>query len=467
MIRVDLTRLPMITNDTFLPLYKDKKRFLVLKGGAGSGKSVYVATKLIYRCLAEQHPAKKHRFLVCRKVGRTLRESCFALLQAQISNMGLSELFYKPNKTDMTITCKNGNGFILAGLDDVEKLKSIYDITGIWIEEASELEADDLRQLNIRLRGWTPFYKQIVVSFNPISYSNFLRAEFFTDPPRPDTTIHNSTYRDNRFIDDEYRAQLESFRELAPYYYQVYVLNEWGSAKGACFPEFRNNPNADRTWTHVIQPFTPPKEWKLYRSFDFGYSKPFSVGWWAQDYDGRLYRIMELYGCTAEANTGLKWYPQQIAERIRETEDNHPWLKGRHIYGVADPSIWDVSRGESIADVMERNRVYFDRGDNKRIPGKMQVHYRLAFDEHGIPMMYIFEPCKGFIRTMPELIYDEHRPEDVDTECEDHVYDDCRYLCQLNPIAPRKSIPAKARQYNPLDDDTPQYDPYAFYRISI
>lgn len=167
---VDLSGLPQLTNDTFLPLYKDQRRFLVLKGGAGSGKSVFVVEKLLYRILTEQYPSHPHRFLILRKVAKTLRESCFALICGVIRQWGLDRLF-RINKTDMSITCVNGNQFILAGLDDVEKLKSIFDITGVWLEEANEAEARDLRQVNLRLRGWTPFYKQIIVSFNPVALS--------------------------------------------------------------------------------------------------------------------------------------------------------------------------------------------------------------------------------------------------------------------------------------------------------
>jgi hypothetical protein len=470
MVKVDLSKLPSITNTAFEPLYKNKSRFLVMKGGAGSSKSYFAGQKYIYRSLTEQHPSFEHRFLVCRKVANTLRKSCFALIEGRIKAMGFSELF-QCNKSTFEIKCINGNMIMFAGLDDVEKLKSIYDPTSEWVEEASEAEAEDIMQLNLRMRGEFPFYQQMILTFNPISLGNFLRPMFFTEPPRTDTTIHNSTYKDNRFINQAYREQLESYKDIAPYYYQVYVLNQWGSAAGACFPEFVDDPKGymTRRWTHVIRPFEIPPDWKIFRSFDFGYSRPFSVAWWAMDYDGRLYRILELYGCTGEPNVGIKWYPQQIAERIREIEDNHRWLKGKNIRGVADPSIWDASRGDSVADVMEKSRIYFDPADNKRIPGKMQVHYRLAFDENGIPMMYVFAPdetgaggCKAAIRTLPELIYDEHNPEDVDTDGEDHPYDDIRYLCQDNPIPPRKAIPPKAKIYNPLDDE-PRRNNYSFY----
>jgi hypothetical protein len=209
----------------------------------------------------------------------------------------------------------------------------------------------------------------------------------------------------------------------------------------------------------------------MYRSFDFGYSKPFSCAWWTMDNNGILYRILELYGCTGQPNVGVKWTVPEIASKIHEIETTHRWFMGKKILGVADPSIWDVSRGESVADVLAKSQVFFDKGDNKRIPGKMQLHYRLAFSEEGYPMMYVFgkgkdghELCPAFIRTIPELTYSETHPEDVDTSLEDHPYDDARYLCQLNPIPPRKPVKRDSKPYNPLETNT-RYQNYEFYNI--
>ena len=137
-------------NSTFLPLFFDKHRYLVLMGGGGSGKSIFAGNKIIERCSTEAG----HRWLVCRKVAKTLRESCFNQLVGQL-NMQMPERVDKINRGDMRIVFRNGSEIIFAGLDDVEKLKSIYDITGIWIEEASEITEADFNQLDIRLRGKT------------------------------------------------------------------------------------------------------------------------------------------------------------------------------------------------------------------------------------------------------------------------------------------------------------------------
>ena len=147
----------------------------------------------------------------------------------------------------------------------------------------------------------------------------------------------------------------------------------------------------------------------------------------------------------------MKWNTELQFEKIKRIEREHPWLAGHDIEGVADPSIWNENGGVSTADVAAKKHVFFQKGDNARIPGWMQMHYRFAFDENGMAMLYVFENCKAFIRTIPTLIYDEHEPEDLDTKGEDHVADEARYMCMLNPIPPRIPAEPKPREYDPLD----------------
>ena len=250
---------------------------------------------------------------------------------------------------------------------------------------------------------------------------------------------------------------------------EALLYGNWDSFSGQVFSEWINDSDHydDRIRTHVINPFKVPKEWKVYRGFDFGYAKPFSVGWYAVDYDGRIFRIRELYGCTGTPNTGVKWEPHKIAKEIARVEQDDPNLKGRRILGIADPSIYDESRGESVASMMEKHRIYFDKGDNTRIPGKMQMHYRLAFDDDGIPMFYVFNTCKHFIRTIPTLVYDQTDVEDIDTKQEDHIYDEFRYVCMANPIAPRANMVKPLIPDDPLDlfKEKQTYNQYDFYRL--
>jgi len=143
-----------------------------------------------------------------------------------INSYGCASLF-KVNKTDMVIECINGNKILFKGLDDPEKIKSINAITDIVIEEATELDAADIRQLDIRLRGKTKQPKQMFIMFNPVSATHWIKRDFF-DVKRDDCTIIETNYKDNRFLDAEAIKVMEAFKTTDPYYYMVYFLGQWG-----------------------------------------------------------------------------------------------------------------------------------------------------------------------------------------------------------------------------------------------
>lgn len=215
-------RIRETNNESFLPLFFDRHRYLVLKGGGGSGKSIFAGRKILERVTTEPG----HRWLVCRKVGKTIRDSCFAQLRGQIAEH-YPDAGARVNKGDMWIGFPNGSEILFAGLDDVEKLKSIYNITGIWIEEASELQEGDFNQLDIRLRTDFRYYLQMILTFNPISINHWLKKRFW-DQRDPRARVHESTYRDNRFLTREAVDTLLGFQETDPYYYMVYALGQWG-----------------------------------------------------------------------------------------------------------------------------------------------------------------------------------------------------------------------------------------------
>ena len=267
-----------------------------------------------------------------------------------------------------------------------------------------------------------------------------------------------STVFDNRILmanDPEYIARLAALPEQDR---KALLYGDWDSFSGQVFIEWRNDPDhyTDQLCTHVVAPFHIPANWKIMRSFDWGYARPFSVGWYAIDTEGRIWRIRELYGCTGTPNEGVKWTASDLARKIREIEREDPNMNGRRIFGIADPSIYQQNGGESIGDLMAREGVYWDKADNSRIPGKMQIHNRLAFDTEGRPSLYIFSTCTHAIRTLPALVYSQVDIEDVDTTGEDHIYDELRYICMAHPINPPKSEP-KLQVFSPLDIDTPAY----------
>lgn len=303
------------SNKTFLPLFADEHRYLVMMGGGGSGKSIAAGRKILERCRLESG----HRFLVVRKVARTLRQSCWQQLVAQASDL---ELHADVNVSDMTMRFPNGSEILFSGLDDVEKLKSIYNITGIWIEEASEILEEDFNQLDIRLRGETKYYKQIIVTFNPISILHWLKRRFF-DVQDPRATTHRSTYKDNRFLDDEAKQTLESFRETDEYYYTVYCLGEWGTTGRSVF-------NARDVQERLALRIQPQK-----------------IGFFEYDYDG--IKI-----------SNMRWVDDQngFIRIYKDAEDGAPYVIGGDTAGDGSDSfvgqVLDNRTGEQVATIRHR-----------------------------------------------------------------------------------------------------------------
>lgn len=258
---------------------------------------------------------------------------------------------------------------------------------------------------------------------------------------------------DNRRLLENDPAYLDKLALLPPAQRSALLYGDWDRFEGQVFTEWRDDPDhyLDRLGTHVIAPFPIPPTWRVWRGFDWGYSRPFSVGWYAADHDGRLYRFRELYGCAGTPNQGLRWEPARLAREIRRIEHEDPNLRGRAVRGVADPAVFASQGTESVAALMEREGVFFDKADHSRLSGLAQVHHRLAFDGEGLPMLYLFSTCAHARRTLPALTYDQANVEDVDSDGEDHIYDELRYICMANPISPRPVPVRRAVTWNPLD----------------
>lgn len=243
-----------------------------------------------------------------------------------------------------------------------------------------------------------------------------------------------SRLQDNRLLmlsDPDYvdRLHLSGSEELV----RAWLLGDWSVVAGAFFPEF----SLER---HVIQPFTIPQHWARFRSFDWGSAHPFSVGWWAVS-DGSiptiargcLVRYREWYGMQpGQPNVGLRLTAEEVAAGIKAREADDP-----RMVGVADPAIFSEDGGPSIANRMVG--VSFRPADNKRVPqrgamgGWDQLRARLKGDGDGRPMLLMFSTCRDLIRTLPALQHDDLRPEDLDTEGEDHAADETRYACMSRP----------------------------------
>ena len=387
---------------------------------------------------------------------------------------GAKDSFAKYNDSRKEMKFVNGSEILFRYCNAEKDLNNFqgvqFDI--IFIDEATQLKQEWIEKIGACVRGVNSFPKRTYYTMNPGGASHgyfkriFIDRKFESGEHPEDYSFIHSLVTDNKALmkeDPEYIKQLE---KLPPKLRQAWLEGRWDVFEGAFFEEFRATPEPqachdagiteeealqEHRWTHVIKPFNIPNGWKIYRSYDWGYGKPFSCGWWAVDEDGCAYRILELYGCNGTPNEGVKWSNKEQFDKIAEIEREHPYLKGKKIQGVADPSIWDGSKGISAAEEADKHGLWFDKGINDRIAGWMQVHERLRFDENGRAMMYIFENCKDAIRTIPLMMYDEHKPEDLDTELEDHICDEVRYFCMMRPIAPRKIEVKEKPLYDPLN----------------
>ena len=223
MINVSISK--KVFNDKYLPYLDNKDRYLLFYGGGSSGKSYYIVQRYIYKILKQ-----KMNLLVVRQTGNTNRNSTFALFKQVIRQWNLSNQF-KINESDLRIKCVNSNEIIFSGLDDTEKLKSVTfesgELTDIWIEEATETLEEDVNQLKVRLRGGTS-NKQMVLSFNPVNINHWIKKHFIDSGL---ATVCHSTYKDNKFLTEDDKQTLESFKDTDIYYYNVYCLGQWRSIR--------------------------------------------------------------------------------------------------------------------------------------------------------------------------------------------------------------------------------------------
>ncbi len=246
-------------NSAYIPLLENKAEFLHFCGGAGSGKSRFVAQKEIAKSYLWSRRGRKT--LVVRKVFNTLKDSCYAELKGVIYNWK-READFDILRSPLSITNKiTGVEFIFRGFDDPEKIKSVTDVDRVWYEETTESDnRDELDQLRLRLRGYEEV--QITLSYNPINVFHYLNTEFH-EKEDSKHYVHRSTYRDNEKLlakDPNYASYIESTKVTNPAYYKVYGLGEWGqNSEGLVYPEYTTE------WTDA--------EVQFY-GLDFGYNDP-------------------------------------------------------------------------------------------------------------------------------------------------------------------------------------------------
>ena len=381
----------------------------------------------------------------------------------------------KYNGQHKTWTMQNGARLKFVYLErdsDAEEYQG-HSYTRIYVEEATNFpSAGPINKLRATLRSGAGVPVGMRLTGNPGGPGhNWVKARYITPNPNGyeiireemvlegkvislDRVFIPSKISDNRLVmenDPTYILRLKQSGSEA--LVRAWLEGDWDIVDGAFFDEWDPSKHIlDSEVRHCI-----PKKATRFRAFDWGSAKPFSVGWYAVS-DGTwklpegivipknaLVKYREWYGACGP-NKGLKMTADMVAMGIIERE------KGETVqYGVADPSIFVRDGGPSIAESMVIKKCSWRRADNKRKAGAEQMRQRLV-GQDGVPMLYFLEDCVDTIRTIPSLQHSERDPEDVDTEAEDHAYDETRYAVMSRPWLPSAG-PASDRLYprNPSD----------------
>jgi len=342
----------------------------------------------------------------------------------------------------------------LESVSDAEKYQG-QNLTDACIEEAGQYpDPAPIYRLHACLRSARGVPVQMHLTGNPGGPGQqWLKVRYVDPSPLgrtilrehlPDGNTRSRVYipakvRDNAILmqsDPNYVANLYMVgsAELV----RAWLDGDWDAVEGAFFGEWSTR--------HVVEPRKLPAEWMRFRACDWGSYRPFSVGWYAVS-DGSMdefprgalikynewYGINHKHGGAYEPNIGVKMPAEEVADGIKERDD------GANIsYGVLDPACFSSDGGPSIAERMLSRGLVWRRADNRRVAGQGalggwdQLRSRLKGDE-GRPMIYFFSTCIHTIRTIPALQHDKNRPEDLDTEAEDHAADETRYGCMSRP----------------------------------
>lgn len=348
--------------------------------------------------------------------------------------------------------------------------RDLHDFQGwechwLGIDEASQLNEEHIKYMKTRVRlgGWEPADEaaklrlpRCVMTSNPGGPSHHYLKQLFIDAGPPETVFYDATMRnpknpehkgwssmfipakmdDNVFLDDDYAGQ---FGQLSEWQAQQLRDGDWDVIPGAFFDCWSEK--------NIIKPFTPPPWWPKFRSCDWGFATPFSIGEWTvsdgtevetpegtQSYpEGALIRIWEWYG-NETGNKGLRLDGSTVASAvIRE--------RGKVQPGPGDPSMWRSDMGPSAAEKMATSGLIFFKGDNQREAGWQEMYARIKAG-----MLLSFDTCYDFIRTIPALTADQMNPNDVEKVGEDHCGDEARYMCMARPY--KRAKPPTQRDIN-------------------
>ena len=258
-MKINIKKPDMVFNKHIYDILFDYSHFTeVHYGGASSGKSHGVVQKVIIKALQDWKKPRKVLFL--RKVGTTVKDSIFEDVKTMLDYFKLLDQC-KINKSEYRIELPNGALFLFKGMDDPEKIKSIKGISDVVMEEASEFNLEDYTQLTLRTREKAHKDKQIYLMFNPVSKANWVYTYFFVKQPK-NTAIYHTSYKDNRFLDDLTKENIEELANRNPAYYKIYALGEFATLDKLVFPKYT---------TKLLNKGSPEiKDLPSYFGLDFG-----------------------------------------------------------------------------------------------------------------------------------------------------------------------------------------------------
>lgn len=445
-------------------LHKSRARQILYGGAAGGGKSHALRWDAIELCLA--NPGLDAYLF--RRTLPELESNHIRKLRAELPKQ-LGDY----NGTRKRYEFYNGSGINFCHCETEDDVLNYQGAEMHWlgIDEAGQFTSYQIAYLRSRNRvgefarripeGYRDFVPRCVLSANPGGRSHHYLKAMFIDPAPPETIFHDETMknpdnpdhkgwttvfipakmRDNKYLDDDYAGQ---FGGLPDWMQKMLRDGDWNVAAGAFFDCWDERKN-------VIQAFEVPDHWTKFPSVDWGHATPFSIGWWAVVSEetevhgkvlprGALVRYREWYGAKPgkEKNLGLKLDGAEVGRRAREMTQEKNFS-----VGVGDPSAWRSDGGPSQAEKMVQSGLLIRRADNERKAGWQEMYNRIRgikspeTDEF-VPMLYVFDTCREFIRTVPALPTDEKDPEEVGRMAEDHIGDETRYACMSRPLAKDK-----------------------------
>lgn len=442
-------------------LHRTKARQILYGGAAGGGKSHALRWDAIELCL--QNPGLDAYLF--RRTLPQLESNHIRRIRTELPpELGVY------NGTRKRYEFYNGSGINFCYCEHEKDVDNYLGPEMHWLgidqaEQFTQYQIALLRSRNrlgeyserVRTKGYIP---RCVLSANPGGISHHYLKSIFIDSAPPETLFYDETMRnpdnpehkgwssifipakmgDNKYLDDDYAGQ---FGGLPDWFQKMLRDGDWNVVAGAFFDCWDQRKN-------VVSQFEIPEHWMKFRSCDWGFATPFSIGWWtvaSEDFPidgkvipkGALIRYREWYGMKQgrERNVGLRLDGYEVGVRARQMEPE------RVSMGVCDPSAWRSDGGPSQAEKMAKGGLLFRRADNERKAGWQEMYARIrgTYDtdkEEYVPMLYVMDTCREFIRTVPALPTDEKDPEEIGRMPEDHIGDETRYACMSRPLPKRK-----------------------------